>query len=695
MATVIFKPTEACNSRCVYCDVIKKKTSGAKMMDFATLAIFFNRVNEFLLERPREKMEIIWHGGEPLLLGPGYFERALLYQEKYCSETFSRIRHSIQSNLTLLSREFFEPLRKLGITRISSSYDPIPHIRGIGAKRDSKAYNKKFLDSIQLLNEEGFDWGVIYVVTKQSLEKPLEIFRFLTNLAPRGGLMFNPVLLYGPGLDHIRITPHEYVNFLGAIFPTWWRGRNDFGYIEPFSSTARNLIEETKSLMCVDSGGCAYSHIDVLPDGRASHCGRSADWGLLDYGCIQENSFSRIFSDPQREILARRNEVLPETECKGCRFWNVCHGGCPLDGWLAGGSFLHKSGWCRARKALIEKYVEPAVNGERAFEGNGLPHQQHRRPGALAPPVTLRSEPYGGTDPIQGDGAPIWIDPIGGLGDALMVSSVLKQVFDKYPSRKYCLVERTKYREILEGHPAIERIGYPPPDAVFVSTAYWRHVDFGLPGARPFQVLGRLFGLQPPLEEKLFAPWTIEQDPFLDERIPWKRSNILICPASESPRKQMSIDRWENLVTMLREMNIGVIQAGRLEDPYVRGAYSLLGMTTPRLLTGLLGRFDAVITVDNFVMHAAKLCGVPAVVLWGPTDHRVYGYSGHVHLRAEKTCDEYPGGCIGAGAASLYTTVCPKGSAHCLDLIDPVSIRRAVMSILQAGSKVVGEVKDT
>ena len=110
MATVIFKPTEECNSRCIYCDVVRKKSHGPKKMSFETLEIFFRRVNEFLLERPKSKW-ISFGTAENLLLGPGYFERALLYQEKHCPRSFSRIRHSIQSNLTMLSKEFFGPMR--------------------------------------------------------------------------------------------------------------------------------------------------------------------------------------------------------------------------------------------------------------------------------------------------------------------------------------------------------------------------------------------------------------------------------------------------------------------------------------------------------------------------------------------------------------------------------------------------------
>ena len=206
-----------------------------------------------------------------------------------------------------------------------------------------------------------------------------------------------------------------------------------------------------------------------------------------------------------------------------------------------------------------------------------------------------------------------------------------------------------------------------------------------MPGAQRLPGPGTCFRLDPPLDEKLYAPWDLDKDGFLAERIPWERWNVLICPASESPRKQMSVCRWEELVGMLRERDIGVVQAGRLRDPYVRGAYSLLGLTTPRLLTGLLRRFDVIITSDNFAMHAAKLSGVPAVVLWGPTDHRVYGYSGQVHLKNEKACDEYPDGCIGRGSANLYPTPCPK-EANCMNLIELETICGAVANLLEAGA---------
>jgi sulfatase maturation enzyme AslB (radical SAM superfamily) len=46
-------------------------------------------------------------------------------------------------------------------------------------------------------------------------------------------------------------------------------------------------------------------------------------------------------------------------DCEGCRFWLICHGGCPLDSSAVTKSFQHKSYWCNATKLFLEKYFEP------------------------------------------------------------------------------------------------------------------------------------------------------------------------------------------------------------------------------------------------------------------------------------------------------------------------------------------------
>lgn len=358
MATLILKATEDCNSDCIYCDVVKKRRS-VLYMPLETLEMVFIRINEFLKNRPNEKFTIIWHGGEPLLLGPEYFQSAWDFQEKHCSETKYCIEHAIQSNLTLFSEKFVPILKKLGIDQIGSSFDPEPYVRGSREKKNNFKYNHMFMMGDALIQRYGFGSGIIYVVTKKSLNRPLDVFFFLTNLKTDGAISFNPVLIYNENHNEIAISPEEYVEFLGAIFPTWWNHRNRYPNVEPFRSLLKIIAKGEISLGCVDSGMCAYSHINVSPDGEASHCGRSYDWGILPYGNISKVSFLEIFSDRQRQQLLDRNKILQKRECKNCRFWTICHGGCPLDSWAKHKDFMHKTEWCDSKRGFIEKYFEP------------------------------------------------------------------------------------------------------------------------------------------------------------------------------------------------------------------------------------------------------------------------------------------------------------------------------------------------
>lgn len=274
-----------------------------------------------------------------------------------------------------------------------------------------------------------------------------------------------------------------------------------------------------------------------------------------------------------------------------------------------------------------------------------------------------------------------WINPLGGLGDALMLSGTLKYAIDADPDRKFNLVLRTKYNAILKGHPAIVEVGHPPPGAKFIHPDYWNREDYLRNDKRAYQIIGDIFGVQIPAQEHLYVPWDIMDEPLLMDIIPWKKQNILIAPSSDSPRKQMPLQKWESLVKLLTGEERTIVQVGKRNDRYVRGTFSLLGLTNPRQLIALIRHFDVVVTLDNFVMHAAHLHGIPAVVLAGPVDYRKYVYSEQVPLHENPVCS-YSKGCLGPGNASLYASECPEGEAHCMNRIGIEKINFMVQKIL-------------
>jgi len=274
-----------------------------------------------------------------------------------------------------------------------------------------------------------------------------------------------------------------------------------------------------------------------------------------------------------------------------------------------------------------------------------------------------------------------WINPIGGLGDTLMLSGVLKLVHDKFPEKRYNLIRRTEYTNFLREHPIIARVGFPPRGARIISTTYWQDEHYGQEGNRAFQILARMFGLETPVEEKLFLTGEPDDIFLKNNIIPWREKNVIIAPSSDSPRKVMHPMAWHHLVERLYVDGIFVMQVGRPNEMHIKNTYSLLGATNPRQIISLLGKANVIITSDNFIMHAAHLVQKPAVVLWGPTKPEFYGYTGHVHLRSQKIC-ALQSECIGPKVPQNYPTPCPLGLEHCINQIPVEEIYKAVKKLL-------------
>lgn len=156
------------------------------------------------------------------------------------------------------------------------------------------------------------------MVTKQVLDKPLEIFYHLSNLKLKGGFDIHPVLVYDDAAQEsldTAITQEEYADFLGVVFKEWWEHRDRYQHIDPFDTYLKHYTSDYDCLGCCDSPTCGL-HLYLGPDGETAQCGRAADWDILLYGNLKDKSLKEIFSDAQRAMIDNRVNVLPKTDCK-------------------------------------------------------------------------------------------------------------------------------------------------------------------------------------------------------------------------------------------------------------------------------------------------------------------------------------------------------------------------------------------
>lgn len=113
--TVIVQPTTFCNADCSYCYLPDRKAR--KDMPIEVSEAIAASIAEQGCPDP---VEVVWHGGEPLALGPARFESQL--------KPFERLRrrglvaHSVQTNGTLIDQQWCELFRTYGV-RVGVSID--------------------------------------------------------------------------------------------------------------------------------------------------------------------------------------------------------------------------------------------------------------------------------------------------------------------------------------------------------------------------------------------------------------------------------------------------------------------------------------------------------------------------------------------------------------------------------------------
>jgi len=276
---------------------------------------------------------------------------------------------------------------------------------------------------------------------------------------------------------------------------------------------------------------------------------------------------------------------------------------------------------------------------------------------------------------------PIWINPVGGLGDIIMLSSAMMRCFEQY-NKQFYIARRTHYTSFFVGHPAVAEIGFPEKGSLILCNDYWSREEFNDVNKKAYDILLDIFGVTDH-NQSLFALY--QSTPKIEklmEYIPWGKKNVVICISSESPRKMMHPIKWHIIVEKLLAQHVFVLQIGGRIDIPIKGAYSIIGTTTPNEIFEIIKKADAVITLDNFIMHAAKVLNKPTISLFGPTESSRYAYDDHIAMQANTEYCPHHNECLGPHVAQNYATPCPLCENHCMNHHDEGRIVDAVISLI-------------
>lgn len=363
--TVILKPTNRCNARCLYCSAWEPGQARDTMSD-ETLEKVFERIEEWVIHSRRTRsIKIIWHGGEPTLMPVEFYEKVISLQERLIERHGLTIENNMQSNLLHLDEKKVEVLGRLlsykGKKRtIGTSFDPVSGVRVLG----KKDYNREWKRGISLIKKHGFPYGIVYVAHRMAIEDPEAVTDVFLNRFPEIGIRFNPLYKEGRAIDtvceHLYITPKEWGKFMVRLYRIWEANDKKPNW-QPLREIDEFHLGKSTRMTCDHSGRCGFTHLGIGTDGSVYSCGRGIDRKYGSYGNVHDHGIAEILEHPARLAMTNRSAYLNNTFCFGCRWWQYCHGGCPMDAAINfDNNIFKKTNFCKSRRTFLETvYGEP------------------------------------------------------------------------------------------------------------------------------------------------------------------------------------------------------------------------------------------------------------------------------------------------------------------------------------------------
>ena len=355
VSTVIIKPTKMCNAACTYCSAPPEINDGPKWS-----VDDFKRVFDNLYESLAGRAIFIFHGGEPMLVGPDFYYKTYEYARSIMPE----VRFAIQTNiLGYNSSRWRDVFKNIMESQVSTSFDPDEKYRYY--KGSTALYTRIFYDRLETMLDDGFRPMVIGTYTEETIALAHQMYdKSLSYGEQAFNLRFNYRYPAGrdSGMGEI-ISPKTYGESLISLYNRWIKDVPAFNITPLDQMFKKTILLETDR--CPWTRSCAGHFFGVEPNGDVYNCADFAD--LQDEQWKFGNAFTQtgeeLLKSKMAKLMRRRRVDLPQ-ECFDCRHFAQCEGGCMRDTVLYGRELGGKFYYCESWKMVFDRIKESIKTGE-------------------------------------------------------------------------------------------------------------------------------------------------------------------------------------------------------------------------------------------------------------------------------------------------------------------------------------------
>ena len=336
-------PSLACQAHCAYCFGPNR----GRVMPQRVLHAALDWLDA--CSPGEEKVDVTFHGGEPLLAGKAWFRQALpLLRRRFDG----RLSLGLQSNLWLLDDEYCALFAEHGVSIGTSLDGP----EALNDAQRGQGYFRRTMRGIQTARRNGIHPGVICTFTVHTAPYYREILEFFAGQ----GLSFSvhPAVssLHSAQASELAFTANQAEQVMVSLFDCYMENITRV-QIPTFDGMARGLSAQHGSICTF--GDCLGRYLTVAPDGGIFACNRFAhhpEWRLA--GVYDRPTRLTMEMSPAWQKL-RQRELTVREDCGDCPHFDYCKGGCPYNAMATGTD--RRDSQCAVYRRLFDHIRERAL----------------------------------------------------------------------------------------------------------------------------------------------------------------------------------------------------------------------------------------------------------------------------------------------------------------------------------------------
>jgi uncharacterized protein len=349
---VLVKPRgPVCNLACEYCYYLPKEDLYPDA-DFHMPDEVLEAFTRQYIEAQRvPEITFGWQGGEPLLMGLDFFQRAMALQEAH-RKPGMRVTNALQTNGTLLDDAWCGFFREHGFL-VGLSLDGPREVHDVyRLDKGGRPSFERVMAGLAYLKQHKVEFNILTTVHAANAARPVEVYRFLRDEVGTQFIQFIPIVVRdGDGVSPQSVSAKQYGDFLIGVFDEWVRRDVGRVFVQIFDVALAAWTGHRPGL-CVFEPTCGNALV-LEHNGDLYSCDHFVEPRYRLGNILETPLIEMVGSEQQLRFGTDKRDTLPKV-CRACEVRFVCNGACPKNRLEAGLNHL-----CAGYKAFFKHIDEP------------------------------------------------------------------------------------------------------------------------------------------------------------------------------------------------------------------------------------------------------------------------------------------------------------------------------------------------